>query len=242
MTSGEPHEFSEDTHHLAEGLRRLAQDMHTPADILPSVLARSEPFIPARRSFWTYLTHSKRRWLLHPVLWGPALAVASFVAGVFVAPSQLDAPVQTVSTEKQKVFFEPQTAPPAATLSRQERALPDVAPTQQEYAQDRRARRAAKTATSTLRQPAEPEAASTPLLQQRGDIAPTTLQHLGSLEERERLPAVAVSAQDIEVTVSLPLTLYEHLLERAENDPDRLAHMLREAVETYARTRDTGEQ
>lgn len=227
MTSGEPYEFGEDTRHLAEGLRRLAQDVQTPADILPSVLARSEHCLPAHRI-------ATRRWFTHPALWGPALAVASFVAGVLVAPWQLNTPLQTVSTEKHQVVVEQPTAPPPASLGKQERALPEAAPMpQQESAQDRRARRAAKPATSALSAPAEPEAASIPLLQQRGDMAPTALRYLGTSEDRERLHTV---------TVSLPLALYERLLERAEGDADRLAQMVREAIETYARTRDKGKE
>ena len=217
MTNGEPHEFGEDTRHLADGLRQLAQEVQAPLDVLPSILARSEQFLPEQQGFRARPKPGLRRWLTHPALWGPALAAASFVAGVLVAPSQLDPPVQTRSTAKHEAGFEQPAASPPASFRRQARALPDAAPTSR----------------------SEPEAASAPFRQQRGDVPSTSSPYSAPSEERERLQTSPSPSHNVQVTLSLSPALYERLLEHAEGDAERLDIMLREAVETYMRTRET---
>jgi hypothetical protein len=86
MTRHEREEFRPETRDVIEGLRRLALDAEPPTDLLARVKqwgdrASSEPRHDIGR--WRRVLPL---WAWRPVVWGPAIAVLCFIAGVFVPP------------------------------------------------------------------------------------------------------------------------------------------------------------
>ena len=84
MLRDEREEYGEEARDAIEGLRRLAHRTGTPPDLLPTILARGEQLLPPQKErrtpWWTVVA----AWRPSPLAWGPVVAVAFFIAGLFV--------------------------------------------------------------------------------------------------------------------------------------------------------------
>lgn len=123
MTRHEREEYREQAEHLIEGLRRLAENIETPSDLLPEVIRQGEHLLPSRRGV---LSHWRQRiavWCSHPFVWAPALAIACFMAGVLVPSSYFRPPSKSLTmVEEPKPLEKPVTFPLSSQLRESSRA------------------------------------------------------------------------------------------------------------------------
>lgn len=153
MMRDEREEYGEEARDLIKGLRSLAHDVETPADLRSEVLARGERLLPPRRERRARWWAGMAAWRPHPLAWGPVVAVAFFVAGILSPWPRAGMPLKdTVSEERSapvaplpsKEPTEVTPAPPAAPSPRSEirqQPEPALAPPEPFSASARRASR-----------------------------------------------------------------------------------------------------
>ena len=123
MMRDEREEYGEEARDLIKGLRRLAHDVETPADLRSEVLARGERLLPPRRERRARWWASMAAWRPHPLAWGPVVAVAFFVAGILSPWPRAGMPLKDIVSEERSAPVAPLSskeptevtpAPPAA--------------------------------------------------------------------------------------------------------------------------------
>jgi hypothetical protein len=190
MMRDEREEYGEEARDVIEGLRHLARHVETPADLRSEVMARGERLLPPQRErrarWWTALA----AWRPHPMAWGPVVAVAFFMAGVFVPWPRTDIPLQDpVSLERpmpgthllHKESIEIPPAPPA---------IPSQ-PLKQEMRQETDTARAPSEPLTTLARRAPSQVASSH--RQVTVVLPTELhEQLQQEAQRRRVSMAAI--------------------------------------------------
>jgi hypothetical protein len=120
MMRDEREEYGEEARNVIEGLRRLARRVETPADLVPTILARGAQLLPPqgerRTRWWTAVA----AWRPHPLAWAPVVAGAFFIAGLLTAWPRADMPLKNAVTAErsapvvQQLPAEPTEIPPAS--------------------------------------------------------------------------------------------------------------------------------
>lgn len=123
MMRDEREEYGEEARDLIKGLRSLAHDVETPADLRSEVLARGERLLPPRRERRARWWAGMAAWRPHPLAWGPVVAVAFFVAGILSPWPRAGMPLKDMVSEERSAPVAPLSskeptevtpAPPAA--------------------------------------------------------------------------------------------------------------------------------
>jgi Ribbon-helix-helix protein, copG family len=100
MMRDEREDYGEEARDVIDGLQRLARRVETPSDLAPKILARGERLLPPQKErrarWWTVVA----AWRPHPLAWGPVVAVAFFIAGVFVPWPRASMPLKDTVYEK----------------------------------------------------------------------------------------------------------------------------------------------
>ena len=129
MMRDEREEYGEEARDLIKGLRSLAHDVETPADLRSEVLARGERLLPPRRERRARWWAGMAAWRPHPLAWGPVVAVAFFVAGILSPWPRAGMPLKDMVSEERSAPVAPLSskeptevtpAPPAAPSPRSE--------------------------------------------------------------------------------------------------------------------------
>ena len=153
MMRDEREEYGEEARDLIKGLRSLAHDVETPADLRSEVLARGERLLPHRRERRARWWAGMAAWRPHPLAWGPVVAVAFFVAGILSPWPRAGMPLKDMVSEERSAPVAPLSskeptevtpAPPAASSPRSEirqQPEPALAPPEPFSASARRASR-----------------------------------------------------------------------------------------------------
>jgi Ribbon-helix-helix protein, copG family len=121
MMRDEREDYGEEARDVIEGLQHLARRVETPPDLAPKILARGEQLLPPQKErrarWWTVVA----AWRPHPLAWGPVVAVAFFIAGVFVPWPRVGMPLQDAVSEKQ-------SAPVTQVLPKESTEAPPASP------------------------------------------------------------------------------------------------------------------
>jgi hypothetical protein len=227
MTRHEREDYGEDAHDIIEGLRRLAHELETPPDLLPHILARGQQLLPQRGRFsrWWSLLAS---WRPQPLVWGPAIGVACFLAGIVVSPWHLNTSPSPTRSEQQE----------AKPDSRPECTLPTVVqdnapeqpglPSRQERSQphaDNKKVEMRHTAQRVL---------------QEGQVVPGEQQTETHRESVAASPTASIRPPQpispppsVTVTTVLPTDLYAQLAQEAQRRHQDISVLVQEAVEAY---------
>jgi hypothetical protein len=208
MTRDERDEYGEEARDLITGLRRLAQAVETPSDLLATVMARGAPLLPPPRGVLARCRHALAAWGLRPVVWGPAMAVACYLAGVFLPPPPFRPAVPQPVSELQDAALEARQELTAKSLPRDQKERSPAPPAEPSPERQREAMRYAP-------------------------AAPPPTEQLGAVASRA-YPALASPSQR-EVTTTLSPALYKWLTQEAQRRQTDLSTILREAVEAYMR-------
>jgi hypothetical protein len=236
MTRHEREDYGEETRDLIAGLRHIAGETNVPPELLPHILAHGQQWLPSRhrraRRWWSTLAS----WRPHPLLWGPAIAVACFIAGVLSSPMQLDAPGGNAIPETQKITGK-RPAPFASHSVAQDEAQPQPAvPSTSPSERQDAARQQPETQMPGGR--TAPQARESRRKNEPRYNTPATHEEPPVAAMSRPLPASPMPPQ--EVTTVLPAALYERLLHEAQRRHQDLSALLREAVEAYLQGAEPG--
>jgi hypothetical protein len=100
MMPDEREEYGEEARDVIEGLRRLTRRLETPPDLAPKILARGEQLLPPQKERRTRWRTAMAAWRPHPLAWGPAVAVAFFIAGSLAPWPRGSMPLKDTVTEE----------------------------------------------------------------------------------------------------------------------------------------------
>ncbi|RMF90954.1 MAG: hypothetical protein D6736_05875, partial [Nitrospinota bacterium] len=120
MRPDEREEYGEEMQEVIEGLRHLADRVEPPADLLPQVLARGRELLPPPQRLFKRWYTTVAFWLSRPLVWGPALALACFIAGVFVPPPPLGTSRTEVASTRESLSMEERATPESRQIKEQE--------------------------------------------------------------------------------------------------------------------------
>jgi hypothetical protein len=196
MMPDDREEYGEESRDIIEGLRRLAQGVETPPDLRSDVLARGERLLPSRQGgrprWWAIVAG----WRPHPLAWGPVVAGAFFIAGIFTSWPRQDMPPRDIVSEER-------SAPAARLLPQEAIEAPPASPAMP-----------SQPPKQEFRQQAEPAPAPAEPLQ---TLARHSTRHIASPPHTEvttTLPAALYEQLQQEAQrrrVSLPVILREAL-------------------------------
>jgi hypothetical protein len=233
----EDEDYGEETRDLIEGLRRLAGGLETPPELRPRILARAQELLPCNRSRASRWYSMLSAWRPHPLVWGPVVAVACFMAGMLFSPTQLGTWRDSSIGATQETAHKRRTAAAPPSVAKEEAQPQPAAPSVPSLAQHDVARQRPETRIA-----AERSATS------ERELVPQERRQLRSLATHDAPSAAAMSRPSpasphppVEVTTLLPAALYERLVQEAQRrhqDPSTLVH---EAVEAYLRGAKPGE-
>lgn len=220
MVRHEREDFGPETRDVIEGLRRLALEAEPPPDLLARVEQRGARCLPDQERGWGGWRRVMPQWPWRPVVWGPAVAVVCFIAGVFVPPpdflplgQQVPSEISTFAPKPQQEALDPGgraalTEPPAAVEQ------------------------------SRLDQEAPPQSVETRQLTarffSRRESAHSAVEHVGTMTTHLASPSSQVAY--VQISLRLPLALHDQLLREAQRRQENLSTILHEAVVTYVHT------
>ncbi|HEY7490008.1 MAG TPA: hypothetical protein VIH59_02715 [Candidatus Tectomicrobia bacterium] len=214
MTHDERDEYGAEAQDMITGLRRLAQTAEAPPDLLATVMARGAqllpPGAPPRGVLGRWGRALAARWP-RPIVWGPALAVACYMAGVFLPPPPLRPALQQPVSVLPDTIRAARRELTAKSLSRDQEARSPAPPAMPFPERQRGSRQQAA--------PASPAAEQVGVLASRVQLAPS-------------------SPAQMEVTTTLSPTLYKWLTQEAQRRQTDLSTILRDAVEAYGRGKE----
>jgi hypothetical protein len=222
MRQDEPEAYDEAHREIIEGLRQLADAVESPPALGRDIMARAAQLLPARQTRRLWWTPRLVAWQLRPLVWGPVIALVCFVAGTFVSLpypdssrlSQIEERAEDRFEQQQEAGEKPSAAAPAAPSS----PLPrPPAPPSRDEAELRDAPRPASRAL--------PQRETEPLRE-----ADRPAQPFSSRAPRLATPATPA---EVEVTLSLPSTRYEQLVQEAARQNVPLSTLLRQIIETH---------
>jgi hypothetical protein len=237
MKSDEREEYGKEAQEVIKGLRRLGESIETPPDLLPHLLARGEQLLPPRQRLRTRWRKIVVAWLSRPAVWGPALAVTCFLAGVFVPSPPFGTPKQSTVSVTPETVLEKRSTLPLPSLSRDETESPQPVPV---------APKPLKTETPPALSTAQEEQKTQTLRElsaspaQRTVEAPRTFSAVQGQRRQEVAPQKE-AADMVPVTTTLPAALYEQLRAQAQQRQVDPSTLLREAVEKYIQESKRGE-
>jgi hypothetical protein len=153
MMRHEDEDYGEETRDLIEELRRLGGALETPPELRPHILARAQELLPCNRGhasrWWSMLVS----WRPHPLVWGPVVAVACFMAGMLFSPTQLGTWRGSSIRATQEIAHQKRTTTAPPSLAKEEAPPQPAAPplTPQDAARQRPETRMAAGRSATAR-------------------------------------------------------------------------------------------
>jgi hypothetical protein len=225
MTRHEQEDYGEEAHDLIEGLRRLAHELETPPDLLPHILARGQQLLfPQRGRFsrWWSLLAS---WRPQPLVWGPAIAIACFVAGMVVSPWHLGTSRSPTLSEQKEAKDSSQELTPPSVVQDDTPGRP-VLSSRQEQSQPHADSKTVETRRTAQRVPHEGVPGEQHTETRRESLTASPAAPMRSPQSVSPPPSVAV-------TTVLPADLYERLVQAAQRRQQDIASLVQEAVEAY---------
>lgn len=203
MMPDDREEYGEESRDIIEGLRRLAQRVETPPDLRSDVLARGERLLPSRQGgrprWWAIMAG----WRPHPLTWGPVVAGAFFIAGIFTPWPRTEMPQRAVVSEERSAPAARRLPQEAIEAPPESPAMPSQPP-KQEFRQQADPAPAPSDPLKALARGSMRHIASPPHTEVTTTLPAALYEQLQQEAQRRRVSLAAILREALEAYVQSP--------------------------------------